>query len=90
MQGIITRGVGGFYYVLDAQGRTHQLRAHMADFGHPLLGDDRYGDRALNRRAPGPLRLWCGELEIDSDSPLADYCGMQFAAPPPAWWENGG
>ena len=27
MQGIITRGVGGFYYVLDAQGRTHQLRA---------------------------------------------------------------
>ena len=27
MQGIITRGVGGFYYVLDAQGNTHQLRA---------------------------------------------------------------
>ena len=27
MQGIITRGVGGFYYVLDAEGQTHQLRA---------------------------------------------------------------
>ncbi len=27
MQGIITRGVGGFYYVLDAQGKVHQLRA---------------------------------------------------------------
>lgn len=83
---------GGIARVLlePVTGRTHQLRAHMADVGHPLLGDDRYGDRALNRRAPGPLRLWCGELEIDSDSPLADYRGMQFAAPPPAWWENGG
>ena len=27
MQGIITRGVGGFYYALDAQGQIHQLRA---------------------------------------------------------------
>ena len=71
-------------------GRTHQLRAHMADFGHPLLGDDRYGDRALNRRVPGPLRLWCGELEIAADSPLKDYRGAKFAAPAPEWWKNGG
>ena len=29
-------------------GRTHQIRVHAAHAGHPLAGDDRYGDRAFN------------------------------------------
>ncbi|NMB75585.1 MAG: RluA family pseudouridine synthase [Myxococcales bacterium] len=30
-------------------GRTHQLRSHLFQAGHPLLGDPRYGDEALNQ-----------------------------------------
>ena len=30
-------------------GRTHQIRSHLTQAGHPLLGDVRYGDRVLNK-----------------------------------------
>ena len=66
-------------------GRTHQLRAHMADFGHPLLGDDKYGDRAANRRFNTGLCLWHARLEISPSSSLAAYRGRVFEAPEPDW-----
>ncbi|CAM3542658.1 RluA family pseudouridine synthase [Marinicrinis lubricantis] len=33
-------------------GRTHQIRVHMTFKGHPLIGDSRYGDEAVNARYP--------------------------------------
>ena len=67
-------------------GRTHQLRAHMAHIGCPILGDDKYGDREENRRrAPaGRLCLWCETMEIPEGT-IEKYAGLRFHADPPEW-----
>jgi len=44
----------GQYSLMQCQpqsGRTHQIRVHALHTGHPILGDDRYGDAAANATA---------------------------------------
>ncbi|MGH6609331.1 MAG: RluA family pseudouridine synthase, partial [Burkholderiaceae bacterium] len=40
-------------------GRTHQIRVHLAHLGFPIVGDDKYGDFALNKQlAPQLARMF--------------------------------
>ncbi len=52
-------------------GRTHQIRVHSRHIGHPVAGDDKYGDRDLNRalRRRGLNRMFLHASQIK----LADY-----------------
>lgn len=70
-------------------GRSHQIRAHLASVGHPVLGDPKYGDAGLNRRYRAShgvqaqllhaYRLEFPELE----GPLVYLSGRVFTAPLP-------
>jgi 23S rRNA pseudouridine955/2504/2580 synthase len=75
-------------------GRMHQIRRHLALIGHPVLGDDKYGDFALNkelRRTKGLRRLLLHASRLvisaealgyplDVQAPLPEYF-LPFANP---------
>jgi len=62
-------------------GRTHQIRVHLAHAGHPIVGDDKYGDFALNRELKQRLLLHAGKLAFRH--PLTGE-PMKLASPLPA------
>jgi 23S rRNA pseudouridine955/2504/2580 synthase len=66
-------------------GRTHQIRVHAESIGHPIVGDDKYGDEAFNRQMKqyGVRRLFLHARSLGFslkglDEQLPDY---QFTAP---------
>lgn len=69
-------------------GKTHQIRAHLASEGHPVLGDEKYGDSAFNRKyreslgVQGQL-LHAYLLEFPSRPELLCLSGKSVFAPLP-------
>lgn len=74
--------------LLEAQlktGRTHQIRVHLAHLGFPILGDEKYGDFALNKRLrpEGLKRMALHAWQMDFRHPLSGE-SMRTTAPLPA------
>lgn len=67
-------------------GKPHQIRAHFASIGHPLLGDYKYGDRAWNDvyreryQVTSQLLYACKVTFPRLDAPFADISGQTFLA----------
>lgn len=65
-------------------GRTHQIRVHAAHVGHPLAGDDKYGDAAFNQemRERGLRRLFLHAASLRLQHPVTGE-PLEVAAPLP-------
>ena len=65
----------GEFSLLEAElktGRTHQIRVHLAALGHPIAGDDKYGDADLNRalKKRGLRRMFLHAARLEMNHPL--------------------
>ncbi len=65
--------------VLDVQihtGRTHQIRAHLAFIGYPILGDGKYGDARANKqfhKSTQDLISYSLHFAFSTDSGILNY-----------------
>jgi 23S rRNA pseudouridine955/2504/2580 synthase len=67
-------------------GRTHQIRSHLKDMGAPIVGDDLYGDTAINglvREAAGLKRQFLHAAAVSFKHPIGGAAVVLRAALPP-------
>lgn len=75
------RGETALVEVVLHTGKTHQIRAHLAFLGLPVVGDEKYGDHAANRRLHAARqRLLAAKLTLHPHGTLAYLDGKVFAS----------
>lgn len=82
---IATRGSEALLEVELLTGRTHQIRAHLAHIGHPLLGDGKYGINKEDRARGYKYQALCSyrlRFSFDDNCGILGYLrGKEFSIP---------
>ncbi len=65
-------------------GRTHQIRVHAASSGHPIVGDQRYGEAQRGEKLNNNTQGLCLHAESLEFRLPGEAQPMRFVAPPPA------
>jgi len=79
---------GGVFTLLEVTiktGRTHQIRVHLASQGHPIVGDDKYGNFELNKQVQklGLKRMFLHAWRLQFDHPATGEPVELLAPLPP-------
>lgn len=73
-------------------GRTHQIRAHLASIGCPILGDSKYGNNTANRELKLKYQALCAwelAFPVKIQDPAFQYlAGKSFHAPKPWYYQQ--
>lgn len=72
-------------------GRTHQIRAHMASIGHPLLGDGKYGNNKQNKESGYKKQCLCSYkliFDFTTDAEELSYLNGKEFTIDDVWFKN--
>lgn len=76
---VIEKNIEKNYCVLDIQlhtGKTHQIRAHLAHIGYPIIGDGKYGINKINKQFGYKTQQLCSsyiKFNFKTDAKILNY-----------------
>ncbi len=76
---VLEKNIEKNYCILDIQlhtGKTHQIRAHLAHIGYPIIGDGKYGINKINKQFGYKTQQLCSsyiKFNFKTDAKILNY-----------------